>query len=214
MDKSAKVFSSEYTVPTKKPKKPIAYPKLEEEKAMIKKIKYICHKCSQSFSAVEGQQTCILCNSDFIEVDDGQQELKDITGSGISGFFSKFVKDASQQFGEIFVSLGDTLSGSVQVAKDIGSGLKPTINRTISELASVKDIVIYRTQRNQNGEEREVEIKLEDTYRPFLLKFGLMDKNNPNIPAMEEDINKLEEIKITEEHYKYNEVTNKMEAPE
>ena len=157
---------------------------------------------------------CILCNSDFIEVDDGQQELKDITGSGISGFFSKFVKDASQQFGEIFVSLGDTLSSSVQVAKDIGSGLKPTINRTISELASVKDIVIYRTQRNQNGEEREVEIKLEDTYRPFLLKFGLMDKNNPNIPAMEEDINKLEEIKITEEHYKLNEVTNKMEAPE
>ena len=41
MDKSAKVFSSEYTVPTKKPKEPIAYPKLEEEKAIIKKIKYL-----------------------------------------------------------------------------------------------------------------------------------------------------------------------------
>ena len=116
--------------------------------------------------------------------------------------------------GGIYESIGGSLSGSVETVKNLGKEIKPTFNRTIGELASVKDIVLYKSQRNDNGEVREVEVKLEDTYRPFLIKFGLMNKNNPHAPAFEEDINKLEEVKITEADYKLNEETNQMEEPQ
>lgn len=87
---------------------------------------------------------------------------------------------------------------AIYAGKEIG----PTVSRTMGELASIKDTTVYTRKNNENGQESKQEVKLEDLYKPLMLKFGLLDKTNPNNPASEDDISKLEEIKLTDEKKK------------
>ena len=111
-------------------------------------------------------------------------------------------------------NVGGAMTDTVKTFGEIGDEIKPTVKRTISELASVKDIVLYRTRRNRDGQTREVEVRLDDAFRNLFIKFGLVDKKNPQFPANDKDLQSLEEIKITEDDYKLNDTTNEYEPPE
>ena len=195
-------------------KKANDYPVLEEEKDIPATTNYICSMWKNEFTTPASAKMCPSWGSKSIEKNDVKKKPAEKPKENILGALSRFTKDAADQFGEIFESAGSTISGSAKAIKGFGKEIKPTFDRTISELASVKDIVLYRTRRNQDGEERKVEIKLEDTLRKFFIKFGLADKKNPQFPAEEKDLKSLEEMKITKDDYKLNDITNEYELPE
>ena len=85
------------------------------------------------------------------------------------------------------------------------------INRYVSEALSIRELVVYRTQRNENGESVPVEVNLDDIFRPMIRRMGLTNKNNPNHPATNDAISKLKVIDIAEENEGLDEDEQKIE---
>ena len=88
------------------------------------------------------------------------------------------------------------------------------MKRTFGELVSVKDTVIRKSQTDENGNNIITELKLEGLYLPIARQFGILDKNNPMYPAGEEDLKKLEEVKLSEEDKEKNNDSGELILPQ
>lgn len=155
---------------------------------------YQCHKCQHQFKSELMVMECSRCNSGFIEITGTEEKGKKDTG-----YFSYFKSMVGGGISTFFDVASEVASDSVDLVKTVGREFKPTINRTLSELASVKDIVVFQSHRQEDGVNHLEEVKVADIFRPLMINFGLLDKSNPNFPANEEDLKKLVEVDLTED---------------
>eukprot|EP00344_Euplotes_crassus_P010837 CAMPEP_0197004876 /NCGR_PEP_ID=MMETSP1380-20130617/26213_1 /TAXON_ID=5936 /ORGANISM="Euplotes crassus, Strain CT5" /LENGTH=144 /DNA_ID=CAMNT_0042423819 /DNA_START=83 /DNA_END=514 /DNA_ORIENTATION=+ len=113
-------------------------------------------------------------------------------------------------FTGLFEAIHDVTVGSVKALKNVKNEFKPTVKRTFGELTSVKDVVIRKAQTDEDGNNIVTELKIESIYLPIARKFGIVDKNNPMYPACDQDIAKLEEIKLGEEDKENDPITGEL----
>ncbi|CAI2381124.1 unnamed protein product [Moneuplotes crassus] len=148
-----------------------------------------CPKCTMVMKMVKNILTCPECD----------KKEKGFFGNTFSGLFE---------------AIYDITVGSVKGLKTVKEEFVPTVKRTFSELISVKDVVIQAGQTDEDGNNIITELKIESIYLPIARRFGIVDKNNPMYPASEEDIKKLEEIKLKEEDKEEDPETGEMNPPQ
>mmetsp|Transcript_13369 Transcript_13369/g.14995 ORF Transcript_13369/g.14995 Transcript_13369/m.14995 type:complete len:124 (+) Transcript_13369:297-668(+) len=98
--------------------------------------------------------------------------------------------------------------------RSIKKEFKPTLKRTLGELATVKDAVVGKAKTDENGNNIITELNLQSIYVPIAKSFGILDKTNPMYPACEEDLNKLEEVVLTEDDKEENLDSNESKHPQ
>lgn len=178
---------------------------------------YKCHKCNKEFKAEVGATKCPECHEDFIEIinnEEAKEQAKNnVSSGGIAGLFKAFVSGTRDQVQKLAEAAGGVVTEGAHAAYGVAGGVKPHVSKAISELYSIKDTVIYRKQTDQNGNRAYKEIQLKDAFIPIIRKFGLTDKNNPNHPATEEAINKLEESEVPNDAREKNPETGEEEKP-
>ena len=109
----------------------------------------------------------------------------------------------------------DVTFGSVDTFKTIKKEFAPTLKRTWGELSTVKDAIVgKKITTDADGNNIITELKIEDIYLPIARSFGILDKTNPMYPAGEEDLKKLEEIKLTDDDKEEDLDSNQAKHPQ
>lgn len=128
-----------------------------------------------------------------------QQEVDEVAGGAAQtqkgkGFFGWLLG------GDTWAHIKEDISNLPSELYNMVSYAKSEFNtrRYIDEILSVKELVVYRTQRLEDGQTRTIEVNLEDMFRPIIRRMGLTDKTNPHHPATDEAIDTLQTINIDE----------------
>jgi len=159
---------------------------------------------------------CSSCNSEFIELVEGQSEPSQAPGSGNEGDSGS---NSNQMSLSDMIKMAHTLHtvtrGASRMMNNIERNYGTGLRDIISVISNLTGQNVSRSFTNQNGERQSVSTNLGDLLAPLISTFGFLSggsQNNRN-PASENEIDELEEVQIKRCDYEFNEETKEQEPP-
>ena len=164
----------------------------EEDSEPVKEPVYYfqCKDCSEKFEGDKKTNSCPKCESKSIEKDWENSE-KILSFKDVFSLFNRSKKKDTKQEDE-----------DKKMATK--SGLKEHFHKTLSQLGTVREMVVREKEQEVNGEKSTKKTTLKDLYTPIIRKMGLVNKDNPNDPATDKAINNLKEVDTKEEKKEYD----------
>jgi hypothetical protein len=184
------------------------YEEVKPEEEVSKIYSYQCHACNSKFETGSLVNNCQKWQSDFIE----QTGVKDVNSADklSLGKLFKTVKDESaKSYNNVknSVSSNESIKNLLKNTTKTSKGL---FFKTIDQLSSVKDIIIWQKDHEVEGHKSKQYVTFQDLYTPLIRKFGLTDKKNANHPATDDAISRLAERQMTEDDKEENKETGEL----
>lgn len=183
------------------------------EPEVVSKYEYHCYACnSNSFTDNEVEQ-CPKCESEFV----CQKGMKDFNKAGgkfnLKNLFKAFSDKSLHAIESMYMALGEVGYGISDTFNSTKESSNSEFKKTLGELGSLKNLVIYKKQQEENGQKSTKEVSLGDLFIPFVRKFNLMNKDNANSPASDSSLKNLEEIDINNDDEEESKGESLKEAP-
>lgn len=177
------------------------------------KFEYHCYEWRKNLLSESEVEKWPECESEFIEQKGVKEDTKGKSKLNIQNLFKAFTNKSLNAIEQMYYSIGEVGYGIADVVKSGKKQSNPQFKKTLSELGSIKDLVVLHRKKNIEGNEANQEVKLGDLFIPLIRKFGLMDKDNENNPATDHAINKLQEVDVTKDDYEESKDSKEKLAP-
>lgn len=108
---------------------------------------------------------------------------------------------------------GTVYTASQRIYNNVERDHGPQIRQLVTILNFLNTQDVTRQFHNSDGNRQQILTNLGSLIAPLISSFGFLNSNNSRSPASQRDIDSMQETKITEDEYEYNEESKEMEAP-